>query len=463
MLLVSVLYLPRLAHAAENRSIWQKRQENIENKTSTLKPTQETLQNIINPLDIRVPEQYGTIIETHKGSSGKLIVHIQDAHANYEGQKSVANILESLINDYDLELVLKEGQTTDSNFRHLRTRASSMEVREWAAEKLLKEATIAGEDYLDITSDYDFTLQGVEDKTLYEENKTLFWKVEKVRDLARPYIEKLIVASDALKTHVYNDELLELDTKKKNYENENIDLLAYYDYMYKKAEEREIPMYVFPNFGNLIKANDIEKKIDLVKVRTGEASTEEMKLYNEYMELSNDLNINELFKEEPFLEETLRDDLAETTDQKALLKISKALSIVKNLLNVKAVPEEYKYFTDNRDGFNPQAWTNFLKGKSQELNLSLDIPNNFYIISDNLPKIEEFYGVAEERNKVFVRKAKHYVDKNNVQIAALIAGGFHTPRLTQLLDQEGFSYVVISPKVTTKTDDNLYRSTLKRD
>jgi len=220
-------------------------------------------------------------------------------------------------------------------------------------------------------------------------------------------------------------------------------------------------MYVFPNFKNLIEANDLEKKIDLVKVRTGDATEEEMKLYNEYMELSNELNINELFKEEPFLLDTLEGTLTETTDQKALLKISKSLSILKGLLNIKVVPEEYKYFIDNRDSFNPQVWTSFLKGKSDELNLSLNIPNNYYIITDNLPKIEKFYKVAEERNHIFLKKTNERLEKDKVNFAALVAGGFHTPTLTGLLDDAGYSYVVISPKVTEKTDDELYRRALK--
>ncbi|MBU4343249.1 MAG: hypothetical protein KKG21_04490, partial [Candidatus Omnitrophica bacterium] len=110
--LASAFFLPETGHAA-NRSLWQKRQKNIQDSTNTQKPIKHTFQRSINPLKIKIPKEYGTIIESHVGSNGKLIIHIQDAHANYEGQMNLANILESLINDYELNLILVEGGSTD--------------------------------------------------------------------------------------------------------------------------------------------------------------------------------------------------------------------------------------------------------------------------------------------------------------------------------------------------------------
>jgi len=132
------------------------------------------------------------------------------------------------------------------------------------------------------------------------------------------------------------------------------------------------------------------------------------------------------------------------------------------MLRIKLVPEEYEYFLNNKKDFEPREWADFLKKKSEELSLNLDIPSNSYAISDNMPKLEKFFGIAEERDKVFVNKTGDAMEKDNVKTAVLIAGGFHTPKLTQLLNEQGYSYVVISPKVTTPTDDTLYREALKR-
>ncbi len=460
MVFISAFLLPRQIHA-ETRSLWQKRQKNIQNNTSTQKPIRKTFQRLIDPLKIKIPEEYGTIIKTHRGSNGKLIIHIQDAHANFEGQMSLANILETLIIDYDLNLILVEGGSTDSDFTYLRDRAPLEERRE-KAEKLLKDGIIAGEDYLNIASDYPMSFQGIEDRSLYNKNVDALWEIDKFKGVGLEYIERLVSISDILKKHIYNKELLELDKAKKQYKAEKIDLISYYHILYSAAEKEGFPMSYFPNFQNIIKANELEKKLDLAKIKEGKATDIELKLYRDYTEISKDLNVNELFKEEPLLENSLKESLASTPDERRLIEISRALSTMKNLLKVKVVPEEYDHFIKNKEEFVPQEWTQFLKEKSDSHKLSLKIPRNHHIITDNIEKIEYFYTVAEERNNVFLRKTEERLEKDNITTAALIAGGFHTPMLTDLLAKNGYSYIVISPKLTEQTDEDFYRSTLRR-
>ena len=480
LLFVNAIVMSCPSHAA---SIWDKRKGAVEKikeapeaaeedaigiedleETETFEglPTEDILTDTLDPQDIYIPDQYGSIIETHKGTNGKLIIHVQDAHVNYEGQINSADILETLIEDYDLKLILMEGKLTDRDFKYLREDLP-LEARKELADRMLKEGYLTGVNYLDLGSDYPIVIQGIEDKSIYDKGANALWEIDKFKELAAEYISKLITVSDAIKPKIYNEGLVALDSKKKEYDAETIDLLAYYEFLYNQAEENEIPLYTFPNFQNLIKASNIEKKIDLVKVRDGSASAEEMDMYNEYIEATRDLNVNELFKEEPLLEDVLQDTLAETYDQKKLVSISNALAIMKNLLRIKVVPEEYKYFTENKKDFDPKFWSNFLKEKSQELNLSLGIPENHFIISDNLPKIENFYGIAFERDRIFVKRTEEHLKNEGVDLAALVAGGFHTPTVTKLLADKGYSYIVVSPKVTTETDDELYRWALKRD
>ena len=462
-ILVSALIQPCVSHA---ETIWERRKRAVQDITSSAQePAQEQAAQTaaigsIDPLEILIPEQYGTIIETHTGTNGKLIVHIQDAHANYEGQMNSAKIIESLIEGYDLNLILGEGHSNDEDYKHLRVRAS-LEDRKEVADGLVKEGYFTGINYLDLATDYWTKVRGIEDRDLYEAHTASLWEIDTFKDLASEYIDKLINVSDMIKPEIYNEDLLAFDSKKKDYDAEKIDLLSYYEYLYKKAEENDAPLYVFPNFSNLIKASKIEKSINMAAIRSGEASGKELELYNEYTELTNELNINALFKEEPMLEDFITDMLASSLDQSNLLKISKALSIMKNLLRIKVVPEEYKYFTENKRDFDPQFWTGFLKGKVQELGLSADMPTNYYIISDNLTKIEEFYSMAAEREKVFLERTNKHMADENADLAVLVAGGFHTPTLMNLLADAGYSYIVVSPKVTTETDDELYRWALK--
>ncbi|MBU4312135.1 MAG: hypothetical protein KJ706_05410 [Candidatus Omnitrophica bacterium] len=459
-LFVNVIFMPEFSYAA-NRSLWQKRQAQIKDTTETQKPIKKTFHRLVDPLKVEIPEEYGTIIESHRGSNGILIVHIQDAHANYEGQMNLAHILESLIKDYELSLILVEGGSTDADFTYLRNRAS-LEERKEKANNLLEDGVIAGEEYLNIASDYPMSFQGIEDRSVYDANVDAMWEVDKFKETALEYIGRLIAASETLKPRIYNKELIALDRAKKDYDAEKTDLLFYYKYLYSKAIETGLSLVQFPNFANLIKASELEKKLDVEKIKAGKATNEEIILYKEYAEASKELDINKLFKEEPLLEDALREGLAENPDQKTLIKVSKTLSIMEGLLNLKVVPEEYHYFLENKKDFDPRFWQGFLNKRESSYNLSLKIPANYAIISDNILTIEHFYKVAEERNNVFLKKTNERVEKDGVKLAALIAGGFHTPMLTRLLADSGYSYIVVSPKITEATDEEFYRSTLRR-
>lgn len=75
---VNVVFLCQLGYAAD-RSFWQKRQRNI---ADTRKPIKKTFQRLVDPLKIKIPEEYGTIIELHRGSNG-----IEERHIDSEKHK----------------------------------------------------------------------------------------------------------------------------------------------------------------------------------------------------------------------------------------------------------------------------------------------------------------------------------------------------------------------------------------
>jgi len=450
-------------------TIWEKRQKALkgaEEKQETVAETEKTAPSdtpIPLPLDeISVPGQYGSIIETHEGTNGKLILHIQDAHANYEAQKNIADILELLVGTYGVTLILREGNSTDKDFSYLRQEGSP-EARRSAAEKLLKEAVITGVDYFNLTYDQPVSFQGIEDKALYDENKNALWEMDRFKYAASEYLNKAILAADSIKAKVYNAELLALDKARKDYEDENTDLLAYYGVLNDVAQKAGIDVSGFTNFANLMEISEIERNMDLEKIRSGDATDEEKRLYDKYKAGLKELNVNGLFKEEPLLEKKIQEAVSENLDQKNLYRISKAMSTMDKMVNIKLVPEEYGYFLENKKDFDPMAWSDFLKKKSDELGLDIDVPGNYYALSDNMAVIEKFYGTAGERDRVFAAKSESRMKKDDVKVAILVTGGFHTPNLTNIFGDAGYSYVVISPKVTVKTDDNLYRASLRND
>ncbi len=114
---------------------------------------------------LTIPNEHGSITEVSEGN-GPTILLISNILMNYEAQKDVAAILEFLIQKYNLRLVLVEGGSRNNSLAHLRTSATP-EKRRQVAEEFLREGKISGENYLDLVSDYNFIVYGVEDPALY--------------------------------------------------------------------------------------------------------------------------------------------------------------------------------------------------------------------------------------------------------------------------------------------------------
>ena len=69
--------------------------------------------------DFKIPAEFGKVTDLipafspssfrHPSSESRLLIHIQEAHANYDAQKNIRNILQILTKDYGVKLILLEG------------------------------------------------------------------------------------------------------------------------------------------------------------------------------------------------------------------------------------------------------------------------------------------------------------------------------------------------------------------
>ena len=125
--------------------------------------------------DVMIPADSGYITDTRAAATpeGPLIIHIREAHTNYEGQQHLATILEHLVKRYGLQLILVEGGEGDADLSYLRSQGSRA-ARKELAEEYLKAGQLSGEEYFEIVSDYPMTLWGVDDQTLYDAHVELF-------------------------------------------------------------------------------------------------------------------------------------------------------------------------------------------------------------------------------------------------------------------------------------------------
>ena len=464
---------------------------------------------------LNIPSQYGTIKESFDAQrttqdTNRMIIHIQDAHCNYEAQKNMAQLLDYLVKTYNLKLIMVEGGSGNVSLSFLRNYADK-KAREEVADKYLKEGKISGEEYLDIVSDYNLELYGIEDEALYDSHMDSFRKIDSIKEEGLRFLESLSNNLKQLKPLIYSEELMLLEKKKSGYEDKAITLAEYCQYLNGMASKKMLNLKDYPHLTAFSETASLEKETnfqqaeaerdafikDLAKLldergvqnliimtqglkakmitpekyysflkATGEEKLDlkrnypQLNAYIKYVTVSKDVNAAELLKEISAIEVKIKEALFTNTDQRRLAEISKSLQILTKVLNLELTPEDYAYFQANKSQFTTASWIDFLTQNCSKYNLALQ-PVSSKVIDENLAQLDGFYQLGVTREKAFIKNLVHKMDESGQKLAVLITGGFHTPGVTQMLKDKGYSYVVAAPVITQKSDSSVYFSVLR--
>ena len=214
-------------------------QQNTSNLSG--KPTITT-----DPEKIVIPNDAGLIRSKHIGNSGKLIIHIQDAHCNYEAQSNIAKILENLIKNNNLTLVSVEGADGFVDTSWFKAFPDD-EVRKEVADYFMKKGEITGPEFLSITTDYQFKLFGAETRSYYIQNLNAFTSSYPLKEQTEKYYNQIKTVLNRLKGYIYSEELKTIDTKMADYEVKKIQFNDYVRFLEGMAEKNKINLRQYDN------------------------------------------------------------------------------------------------------------------------------------------------------------------------------------------------------------------------
>jgi len=465
------------------------------------------------PRDIEIPPAFGTIKETFQQDTEPkgLVVHIQDLHTHYEAHKNIAGIIKHLAEKHGMNIVLCEAKSTDKGLAFLRPWVDK-EILKDVAEEKLKEGILTGWEALDLTSELDLTLQGIEDKDLYMKDMDYFLKAESVRPEALKFVSILENITDNLKMKMYKGGQRTFDEKISFYRDEKIEIADYANYLVGLSKRYDLEYEKFVNLGILLETLRLEGDIDFkgaereremiidilakglaendmkalldksIEFKSNRISQNEFyqylvtlcrksdidtkryphfNLYTKYIATYHELNASKLFEEINNLEDFLAEALFTKEDQKRLFQISKNLIILRGLVDFKLTPDEFDYYNATKTGFDMKDWLEFLRLNSEYFKLTQFVPDDASIIEDNLDTFENFYKVAHKRDEAFVKNIDEQFTKRGIDSAILATGGFHTPGVTRRLKETGYSYVVIAPRIEEDMDYEKYHEILK--
>jgi serine/threonine protein kinase/phosphoenolpyruvate-protein kinase (PTS system EI component)/DNA-binding transcriptional regulator/RsmH inhibitor MraZ len=479
------------------------------------------LQTLLNdPSRFEAPVEFCRFQETHKGSQDTLIIHIQDAHVNFSGQKNLAAALDALMAKYRVNLVLVEGGTRDDTLTPIKSVATP-EVWKKVAKKFLMEGKISGEEYLNLTSDHPMKIMGIEDKELYMKSVRAYAELADKREAILGYLKTVQAAVAKLKNKLYPKELLEYEGLGSEFKEEKLKRLLKLAQMNASANQQLDPL---PNIQKLIALQQREALINFnlanleqaalleeIAARGGELELKNhlermnrMKnerlfqwaafqntlniarkknvdiskypnliLYGETLKEFSSIDFDALLNENDKLEnevyfsrltasaaKTPPDSSAGEHDSRLVRSIDRYLALLVTAYSIQMSTKEFGLFRANEPDFSTISYLAFVNRKLAELGYAEDL----IVYNDSLEQgkkpLAAFYDSVAQRDLVFLKNTAKILESEKEKVAVLIAGGYHTPHLKKLLRENGYSYLVLTPHVSSETNQTKYERLL---
>lgn len=490
---------------------------NEADQSATLPNTKEAIQKVLSsPEQIRISENYGSIKEAWSSNiipdaeNKLMVIHIQDAHCNYEAQSNISQVLDNLMKEYpdQIKLIAVEGSVgiiDTSPFAEF----SDKEIKKEVADYFMKKGKITGPELLSITGNHKFTIYGIETKELYDKNYKAFLDSLPFRDESEKYCGYLQNILSQIKQHVYNNELKEFDSQLGSYQEGDTSFLDYVDILKKWADGQNIKLDEFSNYGLLQKAQGVEKGIDFNVVdrertrlidklgnvmgkqelsdlvlkslhfRLGKLTAAEyynylkdivekqsigikkeeypnLLSYIDYVEIHNQMDKSRLFDECAQIENRIAENMFKDENQRKLFTLSKHVGILRRMFKLELVKEDYQYYKINKQDFIISSFLSFIKVHAPRFGISFYEEPGLSKIDENLPVIEDFYEAAIERDPVLINNMLSEMKNLEANVCVLVTGGFHTRGITDILKDRQIAYAVVSPRITKKQEYNPY-------
>jgi len=447
-----------------------------------------------------IPLDNVTVREMYRGTNGRLVIHIQDAHANFSGQKNLARLLENLLKRYEIPLIFVEGASKEVTLDALKQLPE-----DWprAARRFLQDGLISGEEYLNLSSDLKMNLVGIEDADLYDKNLEAYAALKDQRAQALAYLRKARIAIERLKVKLYPQEILDLERVPAGSDEgflsrmDRLTGLSGFDDLPQtsklaglRADEARIDF----NLANreqaellsLARAHGAADEIDgLIRASAKLTSSQifrymalgrilaaasgagvdtdrfvELKKYHAYLSDFTKLNMDELLHELEVLEERVYTQHLSDDGTKTLHAVDRFLKLLQSAYEIRMNSGDSARLDASMSDFGTESWQAFLNGKLDLFNFHADFVGYQSVLDDSRALIKRFYSSVAKRDDAFVSNARQVMQARGQSCAFLIAGGYHTENLTKLLRAEGTSYIVLAPLVTEETDQAKYEKLL---
>jgi len=408
---------------------------------------------------------------------------------------------------YGISLVLIEGGSQDANLDAVRGKAPA-DVWKKVARRFLSEGKIAGEEYLNLTSDIPMQTIGIERQDLYDESIRTYAELAAARKKSLSALYGLRTAIGRIKNRMYPRELADYETGKSA---SSEGPRSGYQALVRIARESGVSFESYAAVQQLEDVLKLENRIDFgaadiervqltekiirykskafferyvqsrASAESGEASRyafwhgilaaanaagihtsayPELTHYGAYLEAFQSLDPSKLLTELDGLENDLYAKKLLTDDARKLRAIDRFTSLLYDAYSIRISSGDYSILAANKEQFETDSILAFVNRLLLDLGYAEDLVVEEPEIDRARPLFEKFYRLVHERDEAFIQNSISAMERTGSKAAFLIAGGYHTEHLVQMLADKGYSYVVLAPIVTESTDTENYEKVL---
>jgi Ser/Thr protein kinase RdoA (MazF antagonist)/SAM-dependent methyltransferase len=401
--------------------------------------------------------------------SRKTIIFIQDAHDSLEAQENIAKLIGKFVKEKGIKTVFEEGYEgpvpTDKFFGFIKDPKTKQKVSYFLLDKL----RVGGAEYAHINRTSDFKLIGVEDLKLYGENIKCYQESSRNRKDIEEDLGELFSRITVLANQYFPKDLKSWLKRKELFSEGKLPLLNYLRELrglsLRGAPQGDAAIALYPNgIASLSARNDTVNK--------GDPSTYELvsrKFAKEYPAISillqvqtahdpdlirhlNALDSKEVFEEITQLETELSNDFLQDERDRQIFTYYQGLNILKRLSRIELTQAEYAAAQGVLQNLKTQKMADLIVSLTHR---SLVLSKEW---EQHIQDAIRFYGVAYGRERSVDSRLREFLQSKE-DTAILVFGGFHTSGIKEILKQQGLSYVVISPRITSidKTHQDYYK------
>jgi len=518
-------------------------------------------------LSIDVPVELGTVdalYEAPAGANPQFILHIQNAHANYQAQMKIKQLLQYMNKKYGFKTIFVEGASEKLNADYLRL-FPDQERNLKLCDELAKQGELTGVELFLMEQGTEsgawspesgikntgkgsalnhvsglhrpsnaVEALGIEEAVLYKANYDALKKVFGAETDVNRFFQGFDAKLDHVASKTFSPETRGLIADWKRFEQGRRDFMPFVKGLAKKSKkimnvdlECLFAQVGWPQISRLLVIQQMEKNVNKTKgveeqfallkdlrtkgvskellatlenftegtIAVGKATHEvspreilerlaseaepkgfkfsdypAFSLYAGYVTLRSELDPKTLYEEIEYLFMQMLDTLAKEPQQKALLALYRDGELLRKLLHLELNRTQWRQAVEAKERIAVPSLVSRLKDaviasgdaavrKDQQV-----MPKAFSGKMDELFTAGlEFYDYAHKREAVFYKEMQTAMTERKITKAILITGGFHTDGMSDLFRENAISYGIVTPRLSEKSDERFYRTTMLQD